>query len=369
MSRRLEVVSGGERKVRNITPAQRAAVIVALLGEGAAKPIAEKMDDAALSKIASALESINYLSRDDVIDVVMDFLTQLRGAKGSIVGGPARARQVFSGIVDPGRMSTLFGEEPSGFGMGGFAEMDWESIAQGGESNVEGDTWFRLGQREPEKIAEYLNRLSPNLIALILGKLDAAVASSVLCHISDEKLNPILTKMIEPPKADPEIDAVISRMIEMEFLNIPQETAGADEGHLENIGEMLSLIPSEKRDNLVNMLRSQHESKLVIIQRGLFTIESLPDILTRVAVPIVMKEVDQDLLKKVLVTFRDDYVPVLDYLLGNISSRLADQIREDLKGAPSISDAEAETVHREFLSQLMDLRRRGLITISKPGSK
>jgi len=69
---------------------------------------------------------------------------------------------------------------------------------------------------------------------------------------------------------------------------------------------------------------------------------------------------------KVLTTFKNDYPAVLEYILGNISSRMADQIREDLKRAPSISDAEAEDLHRDFLTQLMDMRRKGLITITKP---
>lgn len=367
MSRRPELVSANGHRVKNITSAQRAAVIVALLGEGAARPIASKMDDAALSKVAAALESINYLSRDDVIEIVIDFLQQLRGAKGSLMGGPARAREVLSSIVDSGRLSALFGDEADGFGdAGGFMEMDWQAIAQGEEGGGDGDTWLRLSQREPQKIAEYLNRLSPNLIAMILSKLDAAVASSVLCYITEEKLSPILSQMIEPPKTDPEIDAVISRMVDMEFLNVPQAVAGGDDGHLETIGEMLSLIPNEKRENLLSVLQTKYESKMPIIQRGLFTIVSLPDILPRVAVPIVMKEVDPDLMMKVLTTFKNDYPAVLEYILGNISSRMADQIREDLKRAPSISDAEAEDLHRDFLTQLMDMRRKGLITITKP---
>lgn len=367
MSRRPELVSTNERRTKNITSAQRAAVIVALLGEGAARPIASKMDDAALSKVAAALESISYLSRDDVIEIVIDFLQQLRGAKGSLMGGPARAREVLSSIVDSGRLSALFGDDADGFGdTGGFMEMDWQSIAQGEDGAGDGDTWLRLSQREPQKIAEYLNRLSPNLIAMILSKLDAAVASSVLCYINEEKLSPILSKMIEPPKADPEIDAVISRMVDMEFLNLPQAVAGGDDGHLETIGEMLSLIPNNKRESLLSVLQTKYESKMPIIQRGLFTIVSLPDILPRVAVPVVMKEVDPDLMMKVLATFKNDYPAVLEYILGNISSRMADQIREDLKRAPSIPDAEAEDLHRDFLTQLMDLRRKGLITITKP---
>ena len=61
-----------------ITSAQRAAVVIAVLGETAARPIVEKLDDRALAQIAAELENISYLPREDLADIVMDFLSHLR---------------------------------------------------------------------------------------------------------------------------------------------------------------------------------------------------------------------------------------------------------------------------------------------------
>jgi flagellar motor switch protein FliG len=48
---------------------------------------------------------------------------------------------------------------------------------------------------------------------------------------------------------------------------------------------------------------------------------------------------------------------------------MADQYREDLKEIAAVTPGEAEAIQREFLTTLMDMRRRGVITISKPGAK
>ncbi|OYW85770.1 MAG: hypothetical protein B7Z22_07935, partial [Hyphomonas sp. 32-62-5] len=138
---------------------------------------------------------------------------------------------------------------------------------------------------------------------------------------------------------------------------------------IETIGEVLSLIPSDKRDNLVGFLKERYESKLPIIQKGLFTVEGLPDLLPRNAVPVVFRELDQQTVLRLLATFRGSNDAVAEYLLGNISSRMADQYREDLKEIAAVTPGEAETIQREFLTTLMDMRRRGVITISKPGAK
>lgn len=340
-----------------LSQAQRAAVVIALLGDSAAKPIVDKLDDTALARVASSLETVTYLSREDLISVVIDFLTQLRKTSGALRGGRTRAREVIQGVVEPKRLKAIFGDD--------------EPTPKTAQEDETGDVWTRLSTRDAKLVAGYLNRLTPNIIALILRKLDASIASNIICHLKDEKLGPTLGQMVEAPKLDPGIDSVIERMLEMEFLNAQggDDVEGGDESHLETIGEVLSLIPSDKRDNLVGFLKERYETKLPIIQKGLFTVEGLPDLLPRNAVPVVFKELDQQEVLRVLATFRGSNDAVADYLLGNISSRMADQYREDLKEVGAITPGEAETIQREFLTTLMDMRRRGVITITKPGAK
>lgn len=347
-------VAGGARasKTARITPSQRAAVIIALLGEGAAKPIVEKLDDAALAKVITALENISMLAREELVEIAIDFLTQLRQNAGSMRGGRERAREVMSGIVDSSRLNALYGTSVQDAG--------------GTIPDPGGDAWTRLQAREPKQIAEYLGRLPPNIIALVLRKLDPGMASNILCMLPDDKVSLTLGQMVATTSVDPGINNAVERMLEIEFLNNKEEAAQSNDEYLESIGEVLSLIPDSKRDSLVSFLRTQHEAKLPIIQKGLFTIESLPEILPRNSVPVVFREIDNAVMTKVLASLKGAYAAVSDYLLGNISSRMADSLREEIKDAPAMPQEAADNIQREFLTALMDLKRRGLITIVRP---
>ena len=338
-----------------ISSAQRAAVIIALLGESAAKPIVEKLDDAALAKVASALENLSMLTRDELVEIVMDFIGHLRKTNGAMRGGRTRAKEVLSGVVGSERLSLLFNE--------GTSEAEDE------ENEEELSVWERLERKDPKQIANYLSRLSPNLIALILQKLDVSVSSEVLGHMEGEKLGPMIGHMVEPRKTDPGVDQVLGRMVEMEFLNAVQEEAEEEGGNLASVGELLSLISTEKRDSLVAFLRSKHQDKLEGIEKSIFTIEGLPDLLPKNAVPVVFREVDQSFLLKLLSTLQGGNSAVSDYLLGNISSRMADQYRDDLSGMKPLEPAAAETVQREFLNVLMGLKRRELIVLERNKEK
>ena len=336
--------------VVQVSPAQRAAVIIALLGENAARPIVEKLDDAALAKVAIALENISMLTREELLEIVMDFIGHLRKTNGALRGGRMRAKEVLSGVVDQSRLNLIFQEEKP---------------EQAAEDDGEADVWTRLERREPKQIAGYLSRLSPNLIALILQKLDVSVASEVLGFMDGEKLGPMIGHMVEPRKADPGVDQVLGRMIEMEFLNAVEEASEDDSENLATVGELLSLISNEKRESLVEFLRTKHEDKLAGIEKSIFTIDGLPDLLPKPAVPVVFREMDQAFLLKLLNSLQAANGAVADYLLGNISSRMADQYRDDLGNAQPLSADAAETVQREFLNNLMGLKRRGLISLER----
>ncbi len=336
-----------------ITPSQRAAVIIALLGEDAARPIVEKLDDAALAQVANALEQITFLAREELVEIAIDFLSQLRRTAGALRGGPGRARALMAGLVDARRLDALFGGVP---------------VQSEVEPSADLDVWSRLRQRDPKQAADYLARLTPGLVAIVLRKLDPAASSAILCLLPEEKVTPILGRMVDPPPDDPGLEAVIERMIEMEFLNKAQQSAGPGEGHLEMIGEVLSLIPPERRNVIVSFLKAQHEAKLPIIERGLFTIEGLPAMLPRNAVPIVFREVDPATLFGVLVSLRDGAPDVLEFLLSNISSRMAEQFKADVKDAPAPSQEDTERLQRAFLTSLMDLKRQGLISVTRPAA-
>ncbi|MEQ9314360.1 MAG: FliG C-terminal domain-containing protein [Henriciella sp.] len=345
--------NGAGNILNSITPAQRAAVIIAVLGESAARPIVERFDDSAMAQIATALETVNYLDREQLTEIVMDFLQHLRQTNGAFRGGKSRAREIVGTLIDQSRLDRVFG---SG-----------EALPAAEIDPGDTDVWGRLEQKDPAAIAEYLQTLTPNIAALILRKLDPPVASEVVDNLVEDSLDETIGFLVEVERPDPEIDAVIGRMIEIEFLNNSDEDEGEEDagGNMEAVGEMLSLIPGAKRDRLLAFLKTDHEAKLEKIEKVLFTIDGLPAMLPRNSVPVVFKELGEDQIVPVLSTLTGELQPVADYLLSNISSRLAEQYRDAINDPNRKKVDDAEAVQRDFLMSLMGLKRRGLITMEK----
>ena len=341
---------GGGKALRDISPAQRAAIVIAMLGEERAKPIVEKLDDAALAKVAFGLDALSLLGKDELAEVVIDFLGHLRNTSGGFVSGKVSTKDLVTNVINIRNIPEI--ERATAVGGAGDAKDQDE------DSGPE-DVWSRLEKRPVEQVAEYLNKLPPNLVAIVINKLSVTMSSEIFNCLEDEKLKAIMGHMVEAKEIDPRIGDVVGRMIKMEFLNAEQDTSGEDVEHLSGIGELLSLIPSGKRDTLVKFLESDHANIVNDIQSALFTIDSLPDTLPRSAVPIVFRDMDIGEMVDLLSTLQGGSKAVFDFLLGNISSRLADQIKDKLSGHSGLSSEASEESQRNFLMRIMALKRRG----------
>lgn len=336
--------------------AQRAAVIISILGEDVARPIIENLDDQSLERVEILLDSIKTLPADQTAQIIIDFLEQIRGTSGALMVGKNQIRQLVSSIEDMRKTSSEFS---MGFGGDDDFSMDFDDAIGEPERSV----WERLAEHDADRVAEYLARLTPNLSALVLRQMTVDQCSDILSVMDDEKLPEVMDYLVDGGPDDPAINAVIEQMVDIEFLCAQQDVAGTDTEHLQQLGELLSLIPSDKRDKLVKFLETEHESKLKDIQKSLFTIEGLPDTLPRNAIPIVFRELEEGDDVKLIASLRSENNEVAEFLLSNISSRQATGIREELERVGALSDEDVEAVQRNLLMKLMVLKREGVINI------
>lgn len=338
----------------NVTPAQRAAVVIAMLGETAAKPIVELLDDAAMTNVAASLESITYLSKEQLVEIVIDFLRQLRKSSGSMRGGADEAKKIMSSLVDEPRLNVIYGT----------AEPTLEETMPEPETREDySRIWIEMSKRDNAHIAKYLSGLTPNIIALILRNLDTTLCSQLLCLLEEDIQTLVLGEMVDPPPPSHEIDSVIARMVRMEFLLVPESEDEDDGQQLQSVGEMLSLVPGERRTPLMDYLNQSHASKVDPIQKGMFEIAHIPLVLNRNQVPILFKALDQNFIISVLSYLQGQYPEVAEYFLSNISNRMADQFKAELEIMSPPTGADAELIERKFLTEMMDMKRNNVIEI------
>ncbi|MEL6415403.1 MAG: hypothetical protein AAFQ15_10745, partial [Pseudomonadota bacterium] len=175
---------------QHITASQRAAVVIAVLGEEAAKPIVDRLDDQAIANVAAALETIHYLPREQLIEIVMDFLGHLRSSSGSLRGGTETSRQLMESLLDESRLRVIYGNQE---------ESLEDQLPEPENKEDFSRLWDTFSKREPAHIAKYLSGLTPNIVGLILRNLDATLCSELICLLEEGQQSKVLSEMVNPP--------------------------------------------------------------------------------------------------------------------------------------------------------------------------
>lgn len=337
-----------------LRPSQRAAIIISLLGDEAARPLLEKLDDVALDRVQAELKGVAMLPREDILDVVREFMVHLNGSTARFYNGKNQAKSLVSGIVES-RIPPEIDED----------ELDQIVIP---EPKPEKTVWDLMATRPAKAVAEYLAPMTPNIISKILRKLPPGISSEVLNRLESEKLQNVLERLIQTEEEDTAMDAILARMVELEFMADGAPDTNSDNKHYEAVGEILSLIPAGKRDGLFEYLKRDHEDELRSIQRSLFTIDALPDILNPKSVPILFREIDTTEMIRYLTAIKTINAEVTDFMLSNISSRMAEQFRGEVDmAAGTLSEAAVDACERQFLAKLFDFKRLGKIEVIKSG--
>lgn len=216
----------------NVTASQRAAVVIAMLGEEAAKPIMDMLDDGAVINIASSLESINYLTREQLTEIVMDFLQHLRRSSGSLRNSPETTKEFLSSVLDEPRLQLIYGGGPT---------LE-EQVPEPENKEDFSRLWEKFSKREPAHIVKYLSGLTPNIIALILRNVDATLCAELICMLEEDLQAKVLGEMVDPPPPSYEVDSVVARMVRMEFLLVPEDDDDDGDAQLQTVGDRKSVV-------------------------------------------------------------------------------------------------------------------------------
>jgi flagellar motor switch protein FliG len=336
------------------SPARRAAIIIWVLGETYARPIVARLDDEALGRVMLELQQISMVPEGEVIEIVVDFLKTLERNTGAIHGGEDRARALMAGVVDPSRLKLIMSGDDEG--AGAFDDRNQESV------------WQRLEDKPGEQIAAYLDGLSPHISSIIVNNLSTEKSSEVLTYLNQEKVTAVIADLVELPKNDDGLDMVVGRMVELEFMNKEPADAG-DAPHLAKMGEVLTLIQKPRRNLIMDFLRASHEPQLHKIEHSFLSIDRLPELLSSASVPVIFREIDAETMGRVYVCLKTAYPEVATFLLENISSRMADQIKYDTEKAAAPEQNEIDEVERDFLTRLMAMKRRELIDIKEQATE
>ncbi|MCW1956267.1 MAG: flagellar motor switch protein FliG [Roseobacter sp.] len=323
-----------------LTPAQKAAIIVRfLLKEGADVPL-ERLPDTSQRILTEAIGKMGFINRETLADVLAEFAREIEAMGLVFPAGLAEALQSLEGRISPQTAARLRKEA--------------------GVRQI-GDPWERIRALEPDKLLPLLQQESTEVAAVLLSKLPVAKAAELLGKLPGPEARKIsyavsLTGQVTPDAVD-RIGLSLAAQFEHEPLR------AFEDDPVERLGAILNIANSEMRDTLLAGLAEDDAAFGQRLQKAIFTFVHIPARVGPVDVPKLTRDVDGDTMLTALAYATKSGDEALhssaEFILTNISKRMAEGLREEIAEKPAIKVKDGEAAMNAVIAAIGNLQATG----------
>ncbi|WP_136637549.1 flagellar motor switch protein FliG [Pseudooceanicola onchidii] len=320
-----------------LTRRQKAAIIIRLaLSEGADVSFQDLPDDlqADLTRI---LGDMRPITRDTLNEVVEEFAQELESLGLTFPRGVAGALSVLDGRISPHTAARLRKEA---------------GVRQ------TGDPWERIRGLDPQKLLPIVESESLEVSAIILSKLDISKAAELLGLLPGDKARRIAYAVSQTTGVTPDALERIGVSLATQLDSLPISVF--DQGPAERVGAILNYSTAAARDDVLTGLDEQDKDFADSVRKAIFTFVNIPDRIAPRDIPKVVRVLDQsDLVLAVGGSVSEAEKRAAEYVLSNMSGRMADAIREEVKDGGKVKAKDAEAAMTNIVSAVREMEASG----------
>lgn len=327
---------------RPLNRKEKAAIIVRLLlAEGSPIPLTSLPEDMQ-EGLTAQMAQMRTIDRSTMIGVVEEFLAELEAIGLSFPGGLEGAIAAMDGHISPDAASRLRRQA----GM-----------------HANGDPWERIVSMSPEMLLRILEEESIEVAAVMLSKLPVPKAAELLGKLPGEKARRVAYAVSMTGNVEPETVRRIGRSLASQLESEPPRAFTATP--VERVGAILNVSAAMTRDEVLKGLDETDSAFAEQVRKAIFTFEHVPRRVLGRDVSKITRVVEQVRLVTVIAASqtRESMAEPVEFLLSNMSQRMAQSLREEANARGKIKDKDAEEAMNAIIAGIRQLEAAGEIAL------
>jgi len=320
---------------------QDAAIFLMSLGEEEAAEVFKHLNPKEVQKLGETIASMRSVSRERV-DQVMGKFTDEAASQSLLVSDTNNyVKAVLKRALGDDKASLLIDRIMAGSDVSGIESLKW---------------------MDPLSIAELLRNEHPQIMAAILVHLESDLTAGVLKNLSERTRNEVMLRIATlegiQPTALNDLNEVLYKVL-----------AGGDKvrktslGGIQTAADIINMMGTAIETTVIESIRLLDGDLAQKIMDKMFTFEDLLK-LDNKSVQMILKEVSGDAL---VIALKGSSVELRELILGNMSSRAAEGLREDLESRGPVRLSEVEGQQKEILKIVRRLSDEGSIVMGGGG--
>lgn len=313
----------------NLTPRQKAAVIVKLLvdgDEGLSLTTLNREAQVLLAQEMAAMQLIDRATRDAVITEFCDSLERI-------------------GVTFPGDLDAtldILGQQLS--------EDATDRLRRVAALSGRGDPWERIGTLPADKLVILISGEAVEIAALLLSKLPVGKASDVFAKLPRDRARAVALAM----SLTGEVTRPALHRIGMVLLQAADALPrpAIDSPAVERVGAILNFAASDLRDSVLEGLDQTDAQFAGGVRRAIFTFRHIPERIEPRDIPRIAREVDNAALVRALAGATGPDADAAQFILTNLPQRLAESLRGEIETVGQIRPRDAEEAMTEVVASI-----------------
>ncbi|HMO07939.1 MAG TPA: FliG C-terminal domain-containing protein [Paracoccaceae bacterium] len=329
---------------RNLSSREKAAVIVRLmLAEGAPLPLSA-LPEHMQAALTEQIGQMRLVDRVTLAAVVEEFLAELEQVGLTFPGGIEGALSLMDGQITATAASRL------------------RRLAG---ASAKADPWDRIAALPADRLLPILQSESVEVAAVMLSKLPVPRAADLLAQMPGERARRVAFAVPQTAAVDPEAVRRIGLAIVQQIDATPPRAF--ETGPVERVGAILNVSPSQTREAVLAGLDAEDAGFAAEVRRAIFTFAHLPARLAPRDVPRVVRLVEAPVLVTALAGARaEDTAAAAEFLLANMSQRMAQGLREEIAARGKVREKDAEAAMAAVIAAVRQLEAAGELALVRP---
>jgi flagellar motor switch protein FliG len=324
-------------QARQLTGAERAAVLMLALGEQNGAKIWSLLDDDELRQLSVVMSTLGTVPAETVEALLLEFVGRL-SASGALMGNYDHTERLLQQYLPPERVGGIMDEirGPAGRNM-----------------------WEKLSNVQEQVLANYLKNEYPQTIAVVLSKLRPEHAARVLAILPEDLALEVVNRMLRMEAVQKDVLERVEATLRTEFMSNISQTRRRD-AH-EVMAEIFNNFDRQTETRFMTSLEEDNRESAERIKNLMFTFDDLVRLDTGSA-QTLMRHIDKD---KLAVALKGASEAVRQFFVSNMSTRAAKMLLDDMQAMGPIRLRDVDEAQVLLVNLAKDLAGKGEIMISK----
>ena len=326
-------------KVRKVTGARKAAILLITLGADVAADIVKNLPDQYIQKIGVEISNIHKVGTRERREILQEFIEVNKGQDIVLQGGMDFAKSLLNGALGNQRANKIL-------------------------EGIKYDTCTKLfmaaRKAEPEQILSCIQGESTQTIAIILSHLQPDKAAVVLSEIPDDIKHEVSLKIGGTSSISPNIIKAIDEAVTNKLSKLGQRDLEKS-GGVDRLTDIVTNVDRKTEKSIIKYIEENNIELAEEIKASMFVFDDIVR-LEDTAIQRILKEVN---VKDIAYALKGASNDVSNAIYRNQSQRAAAALKEEIELLGKTKVSQVEESQQNIVNIIRKLEEIGEITLTR----